>query len=168
MKQEAKKKAFQLYPGLHKIEDLVFLVNKSAIGKNGLHYQKLLKDWHIITGDIAKYTIPTKISTNRNKTTPENILYIATNNAAAATELVYQVNIIKEQINFYFGYPYIQQIKIIQSIFETKKVKTSKEIVLSKEQKEKAFQLVSEYKQNDEIKLLLSDMASVVASNSNK
>ena len=39
------------YRGLHKLDDLIFTINKPVIGKKGVHYQKLLKDWRLIVGD---------------------------------------------------------------------------------------------------------------------
>ena len=150
-----------LYKGLHKLDDLIFSLNKPLIGKKGLHYQKLLKDWSSIVGhEITRYAIPTRISTSRKTNTSENILYIATNNAASATELVYHLGMLKEQINFYFGYEYIHQIKIIQAVFEVKAEKdTPIEKSLSQQQQTKLDLLVAEYEQDDEIKIILSDIA---------
>jgi hypothetical protein len=150
-----------LYQGLHKLDDLIFFLNKPLIGKKGLHYQKLLKDWSSIVGaDIARYAIPTKISTTRRKEIAENILYIATNNAASAAELVYHLGILKEQINFYFGYEYIHQIKIAQAVFEVaekKEAQVTKK--LSQPQQAKLELLLNEYDQDDAIKIILTDIA---------
>lgn len=158
------------YQGLHKLDDLVFLVNKPIIGKKGIHFQKLLKDWSTIVGeDIAHYTIPTKIITSRTKATPENILFIATNNTALSTELVYQLGIIKEQLNLYFGYEYIHQIKITQGSFSTpKKIEPDSTKKLSQLQQDKSKQLVSSYNVEDDIKKILLDFAELVASKSTK
>ena len=162
-------KSANLYQGLHKLNDLVFSVNKPLIGKSGIHYQKLLKDWSLIVGaNIARYTIPTKISTYKRKLTSENILYIATNNAAAAVELVYQLGILKEQINFYFGYEYIQQIKLTQAVFV---VQESKEVIVKKElsvpQQVKLDKLVAQYNQDDEIKNILVKLATEMLQKNN-
>ena len=161
--KEKTKPEFKLFIGLHKIEDLVFLVNKAVIGKKGLHYQKLLKDWSLIIGnDVARYTIPTKISSMRNKGVPENILFIATNNSSAAAELVYQVNIIKEQINFYFGYQYVHQVKIVQSVFQTRISSPVIQKPLTLEQKSKSEDLIANYHHNDEIRDILANMAKTI------
>ncbi len=156
------------YQGLHSLDDLVFLVNKPIIGKKGIHYQKLLKDWSSIVGnDISRYAIPTKISTSRRSNNSkaegakfDNILYLATNNAAASTELVYHLGVLKEQINFYFGYEYIQQIKLVQAVFQ---VHIEKELPMEKklsvEQKSKLEELTSQYGSDDEIKAILTAMA---------
>ncbi len=120
----------------------------------------------IVGADIARYAIPTKISTSRRKNTPENILFIATNNAASAAELVYHLGILKEQINFYFGYEYIQQIKLVQGVF---KVEKEREILIEKklspEQVIKLTTLVAEYNQEDEIKAILTDIATSMLNN---
>lgn len=153
------------YQGLHKLDDLVFRVNKPIIGKKGIHFQKLLKDWSIIVGeDIANYTIPTKITTSRTKSFPENILFIATNNTALSAELVYQLGIIKEQLNLYFGYEYIHQIKIIQASFLTgKRLEKDEAVKFSQEQQDKAKQLVESYDFEDEIRDILLNFAELVA-----
>ncbi len=155
-----------LFQGLHKLDDLIFLVNKPLIGKKGMHYQKLLKDWSFIVGaDLARYVIPIKISALRKKNISENILYIATNNAAAAVELVYHFGVIKEQINFYFGYEYVHQIKLIQAVFQVESKKEIETITLSSTQCAKRDELVNDYNQDDEIKALLTDLATEVLKN---
>ncbi len=154
------------YQGLHKLDDLIFLVNKPLIGKKGTYYQKLLKDWLFIVGaDLARYVIPVKISVLRKQNTSENILYIATNNAAAAVELVYHLGVIKEQINFYFGSEYIHQIKLIQAVFPVEPKKEIETITLSSTQCTKRDELVNDYNQDDEIKVLLTDLATAVLKN---
>ena len=165
------------YQGLHSLDDLVFLVNKPIIGKKGIHYQKLLKDWSSIVGnEIARYAIPTKISTSRRSSNAtaegakfDNILYLATNNAAASTELVYHLGVLKEQINFYFGYEYIQQIKIVQAVFQ---VHIEKELPIEKklsvDQQSKLEELISQYKNDDEIKVVLTAMATGIVANKKK
>jgi hypothetical protein len=147
---------------LHKLDHLIFSLNKPLIGKKGLHYQKLLKDWSSIVGhEIARYAIPTRITTSRKTNISENILYIATNNAASAAELVYHLTILREQINFYFGYEYIHHLKIIQAVFEVKAENNNipLEKNLSQQQQKKVDLLVAEYDQDDEIKIILSDIA---------
>ena len=147
--------------GLRKLDDLIFILNKPIIGKKGVHYQKLLKDWRLIIGDsLSNQTIPTKISSSRKgPNNIENILYIATNNAATATELMYHIGVIKEQVNFYFGYDYIQQIKFSQAVF---KVNTYIEPITPKitpQQIQKIDIMTSEYAQDDEIKAILVNLA---------
>ncbi len=155
-----------IYQGLHKLDDLIFLVNKPLIGKKGIHYQKLLKDWLFIVGeDLARYVIPIKILSMRKRNISENILYIATNNAASAVELIYHFGVIKEQINFYFGYEYIHQIKLIQAVFQVMPKNEIETTSLSIEQYAKRDNLVSEYNQDDEIKALLIGLATDVLRN---
>ncbi len=152
------------YQGLRKLDDLVFLVNKPIIGKKGVHFQKLLKDWSSIIGEeIANYTIPTRITTSRTKSIPENILFIATNNTALSAELVYQLGVIKEQLNLYFGYEYIHQIKITQASFSSKKqIEEDKIPELSQEQKDKSKQLVASYDAEDKLKDILIQLAELI------
>ena len=156
-------KSPNIYKGLHTLNNLVFAVNKPFIGKKGTHYNKLLRDWRDIVGkDISRYAIPTRIATARLKGKIENILYVATNNAAAATELVYHAGILKEQINFYFGYEYIQKIKFVQAVFQVTPdngVQTKK---LSPEQELKLEDLIIEYDQDDEIREILIEMGAAI------
>ena len=147
------------YQGLHKLDRLIFALNKPLVGKRGVHYQKLLKDWRLVVGEkLANLTIPLKITTTRKKDLSENILHIAANNPSILTELVYQVGVIKEQINYYFGYEYIQQIKFSQAVFTIdnnyEEPKSSKKIP-----EQRIEMAIAEYKQDDEIRKILTQMA---------
>lgn len=142
------------------LSDIVFDINKPLIGKKGVHYQKLLKDWTKIIGEkLSRYTVPMKIASIKRKDHFENILYLATNNAAAATELVYYLNVIKEQINLYLGYQYIHQIKLVQEVFNVEREKILYSDNLSEKDKVKLDHLVSEYNQNDDVKEVLEGLA---------
>lgn len=153
------------YQGIHQLHDLIFSVNKPLIGKKGIYYQKLLKDWHRIVGeDLARYTIPIKISSAKRKNNVENILHLATNNAASSTELVYYIGTIKEQINCYFGYEYISQIKLMQAAFKTKSTYDIPYRKLSSEESVKLNDLMSEYDKDDEIKESLKRLATYILS----
>lgn len=156
------------YRGFKKLDEVVFKLNKSVIGKKGVYYHKILKDWSSIVGSgLAEYVIPTKISVSRAKKSPENILYLATNNSAAATELVYQLGIIKEQINLYFGRDYIQGIKIDQAVFLVRNKKLiEEEKTLNSEQVSRVECLIAEYKVDDNIKDILSNFAKAIISRS--
>jgi len=151
------------YQGVHPLHDLIFTINKPLIGKKGVHYQKLLKDWTKIVGeDLANYAIPIKISSFKRKNTAENILYLATNNAASSAELVYHLGIIKEQINCYFGYPYIQQIKVVQASFQIQPKSEEVDIAFSAEDTLKLNQLIAGYHQDDSIKDALERLAGLI------
>lgn len=151
------------YRGVHQLHDLVFSINKPLIGKKGVHYQKLIKDWPRIVGEeLARYTIPTKISSMKRKNTIENTLYLATNNAASSTELVYHIGIIKEQINSYLGYLYIHQIKLMQATFKTQSIHEASFKKLSSEEVVRLKDLVNGYSQDDEIKESLKNLATSI------
>lgn len=151
------------YQGVHQLHDLVFKINKPLIGKKGVHYQKLLKDWTKIVGEnLSRYTIPAKISSMKRKNAVENLLYLATNNAASSAELVYHIGVIKEQINCYFGYEYIHQIKLTQATFKTELIHESLPKELSSEEVIKLNNLVNEYSQEDEIRESLKNLATSI------
>ncbi len=148
------------YQGTHKLEDLIFALNKPLIGKKGVHYQKLLKDWRLIVGDdIARYTIPTKINSLKQQNSSKNILYVAANNASAVVELVYHAGVIIEQINFYFGYEYIHQLKFVQAVFDVKPHLQEPDSKLSAEDGQKLVNMVEAYEEDDEIKSILKELA---------
>jgi hypothetical protein len=147
------------YRGQYKLEDLIFLINKPLIGKKGVNYQKLLKDWRLIVGDdIARTTVPTKIISRKKQNSTINILYIAANNSAIIAELVYHMGVITEQINFYFGYEYINQLKFVQAVFEVEPVTIKNESKISKEASNKLTNILESYKEEDQIKYLLKEL----------
>jgi hypothetical protein len=148
-----------IYRGSHKLEDLIFLINKPLIGKKGINYQKLLKDWRLIVGDnIARITIPTKIISSKKQHSTINTLYIAANNSTIIAELVYQIGVIIEKINFYFGYDYINQIKFIQAVFEVKPQTIKHTSNISDEDSNKLTIILESYKEEDNIRQLLKDL----------
>lgn len=147
-------------PNQYKLKELIFHINKPLIGKKGTHFQKLLKDWSQITGtNISQISVPIKISSIKRQDNYENILYIATNNASVAMELGYRSGIIKEQINFYFGYNYINQIKFIQSVFQVNIDNIIDHKEFSTETIETAYSLTKIYHEDDELKLVLIEIA---------
>lgn len=153
------------YQGVHQLHELIFSINKPLIGKRGIYYQKLLKDWSRIVGeDLARYTIPTKISSIKRKNKVENTLYLASNNAASSAELVYHIGIIKEQINCYFGYEYVSQIKLVQAIFKTRSINDIHYRKLNAEEMIKLNDLMAEYNHDDEIKESLKSLATSILS----
>ncbi len=79
-------------------------------------------------------------------------------------ELVYHLGILKEQINFYFGYEYIHQIKLVQAVFQVQMAKElTTEKKLSSQQQLKSAELVANYDQEDEIKKILLKFAEEIA-----
>lgn len=150
--------------GLHKLDDLIFKINKPLIGKKGVHYQKLLKDWPQIVGEyIGNFTIPMKISSIKHKNILANVLHVAANNAAAAIEMSYHIGVIKEQVNVYFGYEYIQQVKLSQAVFSTANPVGLKQRDFSEEEVLKADKLTQYYDQEDDIKNILIELAKNIA-----
>lgn len=157
------KDKFTLYRGLHQLDNLIFTINKPIIGSKGLNYQKLVKDWKLIVGpEFANYTIPLKLNSFKHKTKNEIILYIATNNAAASAELLYSLNLIKQQVNIYFGFEFVNQIKIINSNFKIKNVIINNQIKISPEIEMKSRILSDNYQNEDDIKQKLIELAKLV------
>jgi len=148
------------YYGLNKLDNLVFKINQNVIGKKGVYYQKLIQDWQQIVGVyLANFTIPIKISTIKQKDLLQNILHLATNNAAIAIEISYQVGLIKEQVNTYFGYEYIQQIKLSQAVFSSAKLPEDYTRDASEDEIVQAQKLIESYDHEDDIKNILACFA---------
>lgn len=151
------------YNGLKAINDVIFKINSPLIGKRGLHYQKLLKDWNSIVGEkLSNLAIPIKISKIKHRSNTENVLLIATSNASIGIEVAYYIGVIKEQINIYFGYDLIQQIKIVQAAFSHQVKKKVSESPMSDDQVEQANDLIDSYNETDDIKAILFEMAKTI------
>lgn len=156
------------FQGLHQLNDLIFNLNKPLIGKRGVHYHKLVKDWSKVVGqEISSYTIPIKITSQKHKNSSNNILYLATNNSALAAELVYHLEVIKEQINCYFGYIYIKQIKLLQAVFKGEKKSLEVTLKLSEEEKKRLEKITSFYNQDDLVKNALKTLATLIIKQKN-
>jgi hypothetical protein len=151
------------YRGSHKLDDLIFSINKPLIGKKGIHYQKLLRDWSLIVGEnVSRKTVPTKISSYKKQNIITNTLYIAANNSAVIAELVYHIGVITEQINFYFGYEYISKLKFTQATFEVKHQYIQRPSKISDEKIDKLNNIIDTYEEDDEIKTLLKKLGTSI------
>ena len=120
--------------------DLTDFASK-LLGKQGLVEMKILTAWNSIVGDdLAKYSIPEKISFVKDNR-DNGILHLVVANGSYALQIGHKTTIILEKINTFFGYKAVSQIKISQNeapfyhheetIFEDK---TNKKLVSDQEQ----------------------------------
>jgi hypothetical protein len=88
-------------------------LTKSALAKHGFAQADILSQWTAIAGvEIATLCAPERIKWPREGGTGTLILRAQ---AGRGLELQYQVPLIMERINRYFGYPAISAVKIVQS-----------------------------------------------------
>ena len=100
---------------LQSVAKMMMPLAKNLLGKKGFTEIDLLSNWQEIVGeDVASYTLPRQIiSAKGNK--DGGCLQIEVPSGAFALELQLREKIIKEKINFYFGYQAISNIRIIQN-----------------------------------------------------
>ena len=110
------------------------------LGKQGLIEMKVLTSWKSIVGDeLAKYSLPDKISFKKDSR-DNGVLHLIVSNGAFALEIGHKTPLILEKINMFFGYNAVAKIKIIQnessySFIETKfEDNDDKKLVSAKEQ----------------------------------
>lgn len=100
---------------LQSVAKMMMPLAKNLLGKKGFTEIELLSNWQEIVGDdIASYTLPKQIiAAKGNK--DGGCLRIEVPSGAFALELQLREKIIREKINFYFGYQAISNISIIQN-----------------------------------------------------
>lgn len=125
---------------LTSISSTVMPLVKQILGKNKLAELEILRNWAQIVGnDLAKYSLPQKITFHKNEKTNGTLL-LQVLSGAFATEISQQLPRIIEKVNLFFGYSAVSDIKIIQTgnieIFQISKKNTAhikKSLVTAKE-----------------------------------
>lgn len=88
---------------------------KNLLGKNGLVYIDILKNWKQIVGDeLASHSLPERIDFQKDSRVG-GTLHLIVSAGAFALEAAHKTNLICEKINTYFGYNAIEHIKITQT-----------------------------------------------------
>ena len=94
---------------------------KGILKKNGYNYSEIVGKWNtIINRDISKFCYPKSIKISKNKTAGTLILTVKRGNEL---DVEYSKNNIIEKINSYFGYKFIENIRLENSNSEIKKIK---------------------------------------------
>ena len=103
------------------VSDLVPGLAKGILGRRGLLFGKLVMEWpHIVSSEMASRATPINLrfAGKSNQKNRQAILHISVR-GAFALEISYQKALLLEQLNMFFGYPAIRDIKIIQQIYIT-------------------------------------------------
>ncbi len=88
---------------------------KQLFGKKGFMEIDILTNWDKIVGaELAQYSLPLKISFQKNEKT-NAVLHLQVPSGAFALEIAHREKFILEKINAYFGYKAVCGIKIIQN-----------------------------------------------------
>lgn len=88
---------------------------KNLLGKKGLVYIDILKNWSQIVGeDLASHSLPERIDFQKDARTG-GTLHLIVSAGAFALEAAHKTPLIIEKINTYFGYNAVDHIKITQS-----------------------------------------------------
>ena len=86
-------------------------ITQPIIEKKGIYLIKLIEDWEIIIPEEFKnITSPSKIIWNKNN---QGVLYIKSENYVVNNIIMHKSQEIIKQINSYFGYNCIIEIKFI-------------------------------------------------------
>ena len=105
----------------HTLTDLTSLAKtmqpliKQLLGDKGLLLIELLHNWALIVGaDLAQYTLPHKLSFPQNERS-NGTLYLTTLSGAFAMEVQQRTPQIIRQVNQFFGYNAVANLKILQT-----------------------------------------------------
>ncbi len=155
---------------LQSVAKMLMPLAKSLLGKKGFTEIDLLSNWKEIVGeDVAAYTLPRQIISRRGSK-DGGCLQIEVPSGAFALELQLREKIIKEKINFYFGYQAISDIRIIQNSelgFEDDEVQDMQGVqkILVTKEEENYIKDLSDGVENPELKQKLIELGCSVISN---
>ena len=134
------------------ISDLVPGLAQRIIGRRGLLFGKMVMEWsHIVGSEIASKATPINLRfAGKSNQKSQATLHISVQ-GAFALEISYQKALIIEQLNMFFGYPAIRDIKIIQQIYITdnKKQNSSTRRSLTSEEECSLDGMVTAIQEND-------------------
>ncbi len=110
--------------GMLKLGSLLPDVTKSSFKKRGFAESKIISEWEQIVGiEVAKHSIPFKLSFNRESRTG-GVLHIRAF-GSISTALQHLEPLIIDRIATYFGYQAVSKIKILHSSEQKTEAKQS-------------------------------------------
>jgi hypothetical protein len=137
---------------LRTLSDIVPGLTRDILGKKGLLFGKMVLEWpHIAGPEMADKTMPIDLkSAKKAGGQSRAVLHLAVQNAFAL-EVSYQKALLIERLNMFFGYPAIQDIKLVQQMnVMDKRAASSTPRRLITAQEEKAIEtLVAPIQEND-------------------
>lgn len=105
----------------HQLKDLTSIAQtmmplaKQLLGARGMLEIEILSNWRTIVGEaLAQYTLPQKITFNKDQRTG-GCLYVLTLSGAFAVEVQQKEEKILQNINAFFGYPAVAKLRILQT-----------------------------------------------------
>ncbi|MBO6289440.1 MAG: DUF721 domain-containing protein [Alphaproteobacteria bacterium] len=123
-------------------------VVKQLLGKQGFYMLELLNNWRCVIGsELAKYTLPYKLSFKKDERS-NGCLTLITISGAFAMEIKQKQQLIINKVNSYFGYEAVSTIKILQTgnaedfLYSKKPLENIKKSVVSQEQENYITELV--------------------------
>lgn len=152
------------------MSDLVPGLTKDIFGKKNLLFGKLIAQWaHIAGPDISARAVPMELKFQRKAEkekngSPQAILLLGVQ-PAFALEMSYQLGLLKERLNAFFGYAAIMDIKIVQnsSIMDNKKVTKTKTKPVTLQQQQNIDEATAVIKDND-LQTALKNLGKAIAS----
>lgn len=135
------------------LSSLVRAVTQDVIGKRGVLFGKMLQSWGEIAGpEMAAKALPVelKFAGKADKAKNQATLVLAAT-SSAALEIQYEIPLLKEKLNVFFGYEAIKDIKIIHKTINTptKKTTVSKKIRIDPKSTTKLDSLAELIKEKD-------------------
>ena len=107
------------------LSSLLAALTNDVIGKRGVLFGKLLGNWKDIVGaEMAAKALPIelKFAGKADKTKNQATLVLAAT-SSSAVELQYEIALLKEKLNMFFGYSAIKDIKIIHKTINSRVIK---------------------------------------------
>ena len=154
---------------LQSVAKMLMPLAKDLLGKKGFAEIDLLSNWREIVGEeIASYSLPRQIiSAKGNK--DGGCLQVEVPSGAFALELQLREKIIKEKINFYFGYQAVAGIRIVQNSElafsdDEQDMQGVQKVLVTKEE-ENYIESLSDGVENPELKQKLIELGCSVISN---
>ena len=154
---------------MQSVAKMLMPLAKNLLGKKGFAEIDLLSNWREIVGEeIASYSLPRQIiSAKGNK--DGGCLQVEVPSGAFALELQLREKIIKEKINFYFGYQAVAGIRIVQNSElafsdDEQDMQGAQKVLVTKEE-ENYIRDLSDGVENPELKQKLIELGCSVISN---
>ena len=106
---------------LQNISGVLLPLAKKLVGKKAFAEADVICNWENIAGrDIASYSKPLRIDFRKGERT-DGTLYVETYGGAFALELQTKAKLLIDNVNVFFGYRAVCQLKIVQN---TKQIET--------------------------------------------
>lgn len=151
------------------LSDLVPHLTKDVFGRKNLLFGKMVSEWaHIAGKETADKAMPMDLKFSKKADNNQAVLHLAVL-PSFALEISYQKNLLKERLNIFFGYPAIQDIKIIQhsEVMANKPTKKFKPRPITFQEQQKVEELTASVKESD-LQTALKNLGKAIISRQDK